>query len=77
VEEINPIVIQKDGIVYDITHTALISSYLEEKYIPDVDKLLDWRIRLVEFEFKEKWKREAVKKEIIAVDYLLTIKNIT
>jgi hypothetical protein len=64
------IVIHK-GKDYNITNTALISDYLEKKYIPELDKLLDWRLKLKEIGKRNEYPKKWVLKEILATDYLL------
>jgi len=69
------IVIFENGIGYDISDTALIKDYRKEKYIPDVDKLLDWRYFLMTSNTTNKAEKLTIKKEIIATDYLLNLKQ--
>lgn len=73
------IIVIKDGVNYNISNTSLISSYREERCIPETDKLLDWRLRLMdrleyykatEDEFSE---RLAIR-EIVATDYILDLR---
>lgn len=57
-----------------VSGSALFQDYLKYKYLPTVDRLLDWRTRLVE-------KRDGdvinppdwYNREIAAVDYLLEL----
>lgn len=69
------IVIFEDSIGYDISDTALIKDYRKEKYIPDVDKLLDWRCFLMTSNTANKAEKLTIKKEIMATDYLLNLKQ--
>lgn len=73
-KEIVTIVI-KDGVGYDISDTALIKDYRKEKYILDVDKLLDWRYFLMTSNTTDENEISAIKLEIMATDYLLNLKQ--
>lgn len=68
------IIVMSEGKDYDISDTQLILDYKREKYIPDIDKLLDWRSWLMKAEPSNYWEKYEVKREILATDYLLNLK---
>lgn len=65
------IMVMEDGIMYDIHNTQLLQDYKKLKYVPDTDRLLDWRIFLSKCSYKDHIEEYVIKREIIAVDYLL------
>lgn len=65
------VMVMEDGIIYDIHNTQLFQDYKELKYIPDTDRLLDWRMFLSKYIYKDHIEEYVIKREIIAVDYLL------
>jgi len=69
------IIVTEKDIQFDITYTALIQDYLKEGWIPEVDKLLDWRMYLMNRDEEDYLYRLWTKKEILAVDYLLNLKQ--
>lgn len=69
------IIVIKDGKDYKISDTALIQDYQRLKYIPELDKLLDWRLFLMQDGKYNKIEMQHIKKEILAVDYLLNLKQ--
>lgn len=76
---IDVIIVIKDGISYEITETTLIKTYKEEKYIPETDKLLDWRLRLMDIleyykSLNDVFSVWLVTRELLAIDYLLDVK---
>lgn len=60
--------------VYNITETALIQDWRRLGYIPEDDKLLDWRNFLSSTQTTDKSEYDHIQKEIKAVDYLLNQK---
>lgn len=69
----NVFIVIKDGKDYDISDSKLIKDWQELKYIPDTDKLLDWRMVLMRVEPEHESEEEALIKEILATDYLLDL----
>lgn len=69
------IIVIKDGLEYNISETALIQDFKKEKYIPDTDKLLDWRLFLMKAEPKTYMEKYILTLEILATDYLLKLKH--
>jgi len=69
------IIVLKGDKPYDISDTALIKDYQTQKYIPEIDKLLDWRSYLMKVEPKGYWEEQTLVKEILATDYLLNLKQ--
>lgn len=69
--ESKEIIVIKNGIDYNITETTLMTSFLQEGYIPETDKLLDWRSHLSKQHPNSNFEKELLFKEILATDYLL------
>lgn len=69
------IIIIKDGRDYTISDTALIKDYLAQQYIPSIDKLLDWRLYLMDCKPKNNIEKDEIQLEIVATDYLLDLKQ--
>lgn len=69
------IIVIKDGEDYNISETALIKDYQRLKYIPELNKLLDWRLFLMQDDEYSETEMQHIRKEIIAVDYLLNLKQ--
>lgn len=69
------IIVIKNGKDYNITHTNLIQSYFDENYIPEVDKLLDWRLKLMGYQKECGYENGIITLEILATDYLLNEKQ--
>lgn len=69
------IIVNDNGTDYNIASTALIQDFIKEKYIPETDKLLDWRLYLMKAECNNQLERNIIKKELLAVDYILNLKQ--
>lgn len=69
------IIVLKGDKHYDISDTSLIKDWQSQKYIPEIDKLLDWRSYLMKVETKDYWEEQTLIKEILATDYLLNLKQ--
>lgn len=65
----------KDGKSYDISDTVLIKDWQSQNYIPEIDKLLDWRSYLMKVETNHYHEEQIKIKEILATDYLLNLKQ--
>lgn len=69
------IIVLKEGKSYDISDSTLIKDYQKQKYIPEVDKLLDWRGYLMKVKTNNYLEQQALIKEILVTDYLLNLKQ--
>lgn len=73
-KEITTIVI-KDGKSYDISDSILLRDYHKLGYIPSVDRLLDWRLFLMNKKHKNSMESLICETELLAVDYILNLKQ--
>ena len=39
----------KDDILYDLTYTIVIQDYIKFKQLPSIDRLLEWRFKLMNY----------------------------
>lgn len=69
------ILVIKDDKTYAISDSNLIKDWQELKYIPDTDKLLDWRMVLMRVEPEHESEEESLIKEILGTDYLLDLNS--
>lgn len=61
-----------NDVLYDLTYTIIIQDYIKYKTLPEIDQLLDWRIRLMEELLLKNYPKVVCEQEIMAVDFLLS-----